>query len=221
MSFPDDHYLEKLIEKGSKRLQAHTKPEQLLAFSGVFLDSTAQLVFLKNATWVLKTLPITDEIILTATNPALNALVITQCERKPSRLREVLQRDQKARELVQGITMNNLPILVMQREEGVRVFDGMHRLIAAIRDGAETIGAYVGTLQGEIQPECEAHLIYDLIKPYQWGLHRDREGLVTALRLIKKSYVNAEELMRVRFAPPYLDDPEIMDILKEALASSS
>lgn len=221
-SFPDADYLRGLVDAQKKKVEGYQTPAELLVmWSGATLTWMGDLFTDPTVRWSKEAIDI-GTLSLTGTHPEWNAVVIDRAERSPAKLREIFVAEPETRALFADAAWSDLPILVHVDANGaLRVFDGMHRVIAGIRDGQLSIVAWIGRRTEGVppMPSCEPHLIYDLLRAYQIGANRDRAGLVAALRFVKKAYGNAEELMRVRFGPEWVPNAELQSILTEVLAA--
>ncbi|OHA52137.1 MAG: hypothetical protein A3A97_04475 [Candidatus Terrybacteria bacterium RIFCSPLOWO2_01_FULL_40_23] len=218
-NFPDKEYLEVLISHFRKKALARQQPfEQLLTLSGVSMNWIADYIFDENVAWSKETLSV-DDLSFTGTNSTWNKILLEQCERSPKRFRELLQNDSSILQLFADAKFNEVPILVRWEEKKYKVLDGMHRVVAAIRDDKEIIIAYVARHNGIPKTICEPHVVYDLLKAYHRKLNTDREGLIAALRFLKTSYANVEDLLRERFNKSGIPSDEMQQIIQEALRS--
>lgn len=216
-NFPDTEFLNKLVRHLKEKVDA-SQPllEQLVTYCSASMNWIADYITDENVLWSRETLPI-DNLWLTGTNPQWNAVIIERCERSPQKLRELLKSDPNIAKLFAEAKFEELPILVRYEENKYKVLDGMHRVIAAIRDGQSNLQAFIARLQGSLKPKCEPHVIYDFLKAYQRKINRDRDGLIIALRFLRHSYVNVEELLKNRFSKSWVPDDEIQAIIQEAL----
>ena len=215
MSFPDKKYLKSLLVTDQKRFDSYSAEDKLLAFSGVFLNSVADFLLDDNIKWKKEKLKI-DDLTLTGTNPTFNKIVLGKAKSSPAKLRELLGK-KEIRKIFGPLTVSTRPILVIYYNGEYRTFDGMHRVISALTKNKTYINAYVGRFKARPKPKCEPHLIYDLIRPYKRGLSKDRKGLITSLKYLKKTYSNVEALLKERFNSKYLKSREIQEIIKEVL----
>lgn len=191
--------------------------EQLVMYSGAAMNWIGDFFTDPGVTWEKKELRV-DDLVLTRTSPEWNAVIIARAEKSPTKLRELLRTDPAVAALFADAHWNEQPILV-RSENGYLVFDGMHRVVAAIRDGKETIVAWIATRTATTppQPACEPHVIYDFLRAYRRGSNRDRDGLITALRFLRKAYGNVDVLLTTRFGPGWLPDEELQAIIAEAM----
>lgn len=217
-NFPDKKFLDRLVKHMQDKVNASQEPlEKLLTSCSAAMNWVADYITDETINWTKETLEI-DDLYLTGTNPEWNAIIIDRCQRSPNKLKELLKTDPKVAALFSKAEFKDLPILVRQEEEKYKVLDGMQRTIAAIRDGKKTIEAFVARSSGKFRPNCEPHVVYDLLRAYHRGINKDREGLVVALRFLRHSYANVENLLKTRFSKPYIPgDDEIQEIIREAL----
>jgi len=222
-NFPDRKYLEKLnkhLKSKTEKFLSQNLAEQFLNSSGILLNWIADYLTDPNIRWEKEELEI-DQLYLTGTSPAWNKIIIDQCQRSPSKLRTLFRKNPSIKKIFKEAKFIDLPILVRYEEDKYKVLDGMHRIIAAIRDGLSLIPAFVAYPQAEPQPSCEAHLIYDFLRAYQRRSPVERQSLrtdlISGLRFLKKVYGNVEGLLRERFNSNYVLDPEIQEIIKEVL----
>ena len=216
MNFPDKTYLENLLRNLRARAESRAEDELLLMYSGALLNWVGDFLTDEGVVWEKREL-VLDDLYLTGTGPEWNKIIIDRCERSPEKLRELFTKEPETAEVFKEATSDPAPILVRVDEGILKVLDGMERVIAAIRDGKTTIEAYVGTLSGKPTPHCEPHVVYDLLRAYQRGANRDREGLITALKFLRGAYTNVDGLLRDRFSKSWLPDDEIQEIIREAL----
>lgn len=215
--FPDEGYLRLLfLGMRQKRERFQGVMDHIQSESGALLNWTGYYLTDPNIAWERRSIPV-DDLWLTGMGPAENAVIIDRCNRSPALLREALRTDPDVCELFYDATMNTMPILVRYEKGELKVLDGMHRAVAAIRDGVEKISAWVGTPTGEPRPQCEPHVVYDAIVAYQRGINPDRAGLVTTLRFFARAYSNIPLLLRERFSRGWLPDDDAQAIINEAL----
>lgn len=216
-NFPDQKYLHVLIRHLEKKVSVSQTPlEKLIMLSGASMNWIADYVTDPNVSWELETLPV-DNLYLTGTGPKWNKIIIDQCQRSPLKLREFFKNNSSGFKLFSEAKFNNLPILVRYEEGKYKVLDGMHRTIAAIRDGKKHIKAFVARLRGNPKPLCEPHVVYDLLKSYHRKVNHDRQGLITAIRFLRHSFSNVDDLLRNRFTKSWVPDDEIQLIIQAAL----
>ena len=217
--FPDKDYMRELVRQLRAKVEAYQadKPtDQLVMYSGAAMNWLGDYLTDEAIKWELKELLI-DELRLSGTNPDWNEIVIDRCERSPKKLREMFRADADVIKRFQGAVYKPIPILVRYENGEYRVLDGMKRTIAAIRDGRETIQAYVATQAEKSRPVCEPHVVYDMLRAYERGLSADRAGLVAALRFLRESYANVEDLLRNRFSDSWVHNKELQVIIKEVI----
>ncbi len=216
--FPDDEYLHVLAEGEKRRVEHHlSSVERLVMYSGAEMNWIGDALTDPNVHWEKKELQV-DDLVLTQTTPEWNEIIIHKAERSPAILRKLIQEDVKIAELFAEARWSDMPILV-HAKNGYHIFDGMHRTVAAIRENKQTITAWVA-MRNDItppQPSCEPHVIYDFLRAYRRGSHRDRSGVIIALRFLRKAYGNVDLLLKNSFNPQRLPDEELQLIITEAL----
>jgi len=218
-NFPDKKYLRALIKHlGGKLAKTHRDPiENLLAYSGMAMNWIADYVTDSSILWTKETLPL-DSLYLTGTWPEWNKIIIDKSSRSPAKLRQLINSNPKTKNLFKDANWAEIPILIRFEEGKYKVLDGMTRTIAAIRDGKRTITAFVARQKGKRpKPSIEPHVIYDLLRAYHRGLNKDRKSLIIALRFLRKSYTNVDDLLKNRFSKTWVPSDEIQEIIKEAL----
>ena len=216
-NFPDPKYLERLASHLRTKVESsQTTLELLIMLSGASLNWISDLVTDENILWTKEELPL-KSLYLTGTTPEWNEIVIDKCQRSPLILGKLMEADSQIAKLFCDAKFVSEPILVRLDEEKLKVLDGMHRVIAAIRDKRETIFAFVAKSKGIPAPKCEPHVVYDLLKPYIRGMNRDKDGLIISLRFLRKSYVNVEDLLKNRFNKTWIPSDEIQEIIQESL----
>ncbi len=216
-NFPDKQYLKDLIASLKDNYEANQdEVQQLLTQSGIALNSIADYITDTNAKWDKKKLKI-DELYLTGTNPELNKIIVDRCQHSVIQLRELFKKDKAVMKLFAEFKFSKVPILVVHQNNNYKVLDGMHRVIAAIRDDMLEIEAFVVSLNSQPKPQCEAHVVYDLLRTYHRGINQDKEALIVALKYLKDSYANVEDLLRNRFNKDWLPNDEMQEIIKEVL----
>jgi hypothetical protein len=217
MPFPDQDYLENLIDHLTRKTRQTNKPEDLLLMlSGASLNWIADFVLDESVVWEKREIKVAD-LYLTGTNPEWNKVIIDKAQRSPEKLQQIMAEIPSVKGLFADCVFDNVPILVRVDGGKLKVLDGIHRLIAAIRDDRKTVIGYVGTKTGDSRPLCEAHVVYDFIRAYQRSAVKDREGLIAALKFLKNNYVNVEGLLRNRFNADWVPDEDVQKIIAEVL----
>lgn len=219
-TFPDQKYLHKLAkhmrEQGEESL-AENPLEAIQVESGKRLNWIADYLTDKNMLWKkVKKFPI-RQLILTGTNPDWNAVILDQCNGSPEALRTLLKTNPEIKTLFAATKFDDVEILIRLEEGKYSILDGMHRVIAAIRDGKTALDAFIAIPQEKPQPQCEPHVVYDFLRSYQRGINQDRTGLIIALKFLLKSYSNVKDLLRMRFGPSRLRNKELQEIIQEVL----
>ncbi|MBI2984230.1 MAG: ParB N-terminal domain-containing protein [Candidatus Kerfeldbacteria bacterium] len=218
-TFPDPEYLGRLARHLKDKIEQHQQGqplEQLLMSCSAAMNWIADFLTDPNVRWTKQELRV-DDLWLTGTNPTWNAIIIDRCKRSPAELRAILRSDPQTAALFAEAEFDELPILVRVDDGKYKVLDGMHRVIAAIRDGRESVTAFVARLDGQPRPQCEPHVVYDLLRAYHRGINRDRQALVVALRFLRHAYANVDRLLRERFSKAWVPDDEMQAIIAEAL----
>ncbi len=217
MPFPDREYTEILIDHLIRKTRQTNKPEDLLLMlSGASLNWIADFVLDESVAWEKREINVAD-LYLTGTNPEWNKIIIDRAQRSPEKLKRLMAEDSAVKTMLSNLVFDEVPILVRVDDGKLKVLDGMHRVVAAIRDNRKTVSAYIGTPSGNSKPLCEAHVIYDLLRAYQRSIHKDRQGLIAALRFLKNNYVNVESLLRDRFNAEWIPDEGVQKVIREVL----
>ncbi len=216
-NFPDQKYLGSLIEHLKQKVEFYQDPlDKLMMYSSAAMNWIADYITDENVKWTKEKL-LVDDLYLTGTNPKWNKIIIEQCKRSPKKLKELFNSNKKIKKIFYEAKSSNLPILVRHEKGKLKVFDGMKRVISSIRDGRKTIWAYVVKPQNKQRPKCEPHVIYDLLKAYHKGLNKDKKSLIIALRFLRKSYANVDNLLKERFNKSWVPDDEVQKIIQESL----
>jgi len=210
------NYLEALVKNHQEKiLKSQPDPaERLLAHSGSLLNWVGEYINDKSINWQLKRIPI-DSLTLTGTGPEWNEITIKKAERKPAKLRKLLQ-EKKVKNLFKKAQFTDVPILVRKENDKLKVLDGMNRTIAAIRDGKQKIRAYIGIRKGKPKPQIEPHVIYDFIRAFQQRKGNE-EDFKAGLRFLTRTYSNTRKLLKTRFGPRWVDDKKINKLINEVL----
>jgi len=216
-SFPD----KKIIEKFALGLQNKVLPrlsplEKILVFAGVAMNWQADFLLDETIKWRKKKLKL-DDLYLTGTNPRWNAIVIDKCQRSPKKFRDYLLKNPAAKTIFKKAKFSLYPILVHHEDKKLKVFDGMNRVIASLREGKKEIEAWVATPNKKPKPKVEPHVIYDFLRSYHRGINKDRKGLIAALKFLRKSYSNVDQLLKERFNIDWVPSEEIQKIIRDSL----
>src|SRR3989344_5406564 len=131
-SFPDKNYLKSLLAKDLERAKKHSLEDQVMAYSGLFLNSVGFYITSDKVKWQQQEVLI-DSLTLTGTNKVFNPITLERAEKNPAKLRQIMRDDKTVHNLFKDIPLSDDPILVIKIDSELRVFDGMHRLLAAIR----------------------------------------------------------------------------------------
>jgi hypothetical protein len=217
-NFPDEAYLQDLTEQIRQKFEQYNGPlEQLLMYSGAVLNWVGEFITDPSVQWAREEVEV-EKLYLTGMGPLENKFVIDQAEHSPIVLREILHRDAEARQLFEQMSFNPKPILIRVDDSKLKVLYGMHRAIGAIKENRQTITAFVARLTDAPRPQCEPHVVYDLLRAFDRGINSDQAGLVTALRYLRQSYANVDQLLRERFGSGWIHDPKLKEVIDQALA---
>lgn len=217
-NFPDPEYLKGLVDALKNKVESNQSvEEQLVLYSSAALTWISDIVSDPNTKWRFEEVRLED-LYLTGTNPEWNTVIIDDCNRNVSVLKERIDSNKAVAALFKDVLYSDIPILLHEKEGGVlAVFDGMHRVVAAIRDGKSHIKAYIAKTSDPITGECEPHVVYDLIKAYQRSNRSlaEKQQLVGALTLLSNAYLNVQVLIKERFNKDWIKDDEIQEILSQ------
>ncbi len=206
--------------EATKSIQVLEDPRDLiLVHSGVRLNNIGDYLTDTSIEWHLEDVPV-DHIGFCSTTPARNRVLLDQCERSPVRFKQLLASDDQVRAtFARDASFGDEPLLLKKVDGGLRVVDGMHRLVGAILCERLTVSAFVPRDALPILPKCEAHTVYDLIRGYQKNA-RDEQGqrdLFHGLRLLCRTYANAVDLLRHRFSSRYIPDEDVQQTISSVL----
>ncbi|MFA6198307.1 MAG: hypothetical protein WC734_04110 [Patescibacteria group bacterium] len=216
-NIPDAEYLTDMVKHMRHKFERHNGAlEQLLVYTGALLNWVGDFMTDPNVSWTKEDVEV-EKLYLTGMGPDENAFIIDQAKRSPRQLQVILHNNHEAQALFAKHTFDPLPILVRLDEDKIKVIDGMHRVIGAIKEDQITITAYFARQTGIPQPHCEPHVIYDLLRAYERGINKDTAGLITALRFLRQSYFNVEQLLRERFNEGWINNPETREIIRQVL----
>lgn len=217
-TFPDQEFLQQLVEHHRRKALSVVDAEsEMLLWSGVSMNWIADFLTDESARWEKREIKI-DNLYLTGTNPSWNKVIIDQANRSPVKLRQILQAQPELRSLFSEAKFHVLPILIRIDKGKMKVFDGMHRTIGAILADRKTMTAFICTTHGSARPHCEPHVVYDILRSHIRKINQDRPGLIAALRYLRHSYANVDDLLRNRFNHDWVPDDEIQKIIQEALS---
>jgi len=220
-NFPDEKYLKALVDSEKDRAERNLSLiEKLVMYSGASINSIGAIFTNPDIQWQKKELLIKD-LVLTRTTPRWNEIIIDLANGSPTELSKLIQERDDIAALFVDTRWDEIPILVLDHE-GLRIFDGMNRTVAAIRDGKETITAWVATPGAETppRPAIEPHVLYDFLRAYKVHSNKDRDGIVTALRFLTVAYCNVDSLLKERFGADWVPDDELQSIIKDVLSES-
>lgn len=218
--FPDKKYLKSLVKSlQDKVLKYQSIDEQIVLYSSAAMNWISDLLTASNVNWEKKKINI-ENLYLTGTHPEWNKIIKDKCKGDPKLFKKEINTNSKSANLFKDINFEDIPILTRFDDGKYKIIDGMHRAIAAIRDNKKTITAYVAFITGDLNPVCEGHVVYDLIKAYQRSkkTKKNKESFINAIKLLNSAYSNVESLLNERFNYNWLPDKEIQDIFKKILA---
>ncbi|MEM1312805.1 MAG: hypothetical protein AAGF07_05080 [Patescibacteria group bacterium] len=167
-----------------------------------------------------------NKIKFTGTSPELNIILKEKCDGLPSKLIDLMNTDQKVRAVIEKYaSYSEEPILVRNNQSGDNflVLDGTHRLLGKILHKAQKIWVWYPENEFELLPECEAHVVYDLIRGYIRHA-KDEEGKIAlqhSLKLLIRTYSNVKSLLQNRFNSNYVSDPSVQEVIAKVLESSN
>ncbi|MFB6182300.1 MAG: hypothetical protein ABEJ24_05405 [Candidatus Magasanikbacteria bacterium] len=219
-NFPDKEYLKGLVEAEKVSVEDYQNPEELLVmWSGATLNWIGDAFTDPNVDWENREVDI-NKLRLTGTNPDWNEIIISKANRSPEKLKELIRKDKQIAEEFDTVEYDDIPVLLRKHQESkFSVFDGMHRVIGAIKENKNKIEAWIASREegSKIEPDCEPHVIYDFIRAYQRGSCKDKDKLIAALKFLRQSYGNVDWLLKNRFGPEWVGNEEIQEIIKEVL----
>lgn len=214
----DNEVLLKLLKVAEVRVENEKIVEdKLQIYSGALLTWVGDYITDRNIDWQYKKILIKD-LYLTGTFPEWNVILIEKCQRSGEKFQKLLVDEPKLKEMFLSVKDFDNPILIRFEDGKNMVLDGMYAVIGAVLRGEVEIESWVAVYNGDPKPQCETHVIYDLIRPFHRGYNRDVEGLKSALKYLHKSFVNVDELLRERFNEKWvLDDQELSQIIKDVI----
>ena len=195
-----------------------TARKQLMMCAGARLNSLGDIVSDRSIVWCLQCVDIEGLRLIRGISPELGEVIAGVCHGSARELRDLLGRDVALR-LAFGkeALFDDTPLLALQQGGPPKVFDGVHRLVGALIEGRTTIWAWIGTLEGPPSPECEPHVVYDLLRSYLRG-NRDGPKLVAALVYLRQGYSNVDALLENEFSGTWGHNEELQSIVGEALS---
>lgn len=207
------HDLADHLERKARERQNDT--DRIVTASGILLQWVGDFVSDPNVDWEKAEIKV-DDLTLTGTNPEWNGVILETCHRSPTEFREFLHDHPEKKTVFDRATFHPNPILIRRENEKLKVLEGMHRTIAAIRDGRQTLSAWIATSIGPNRPRCEPHVVYDLIRAYARKTTTDRAGLIAALQYLRSAYSNVDQLLAERFSGSWVKDDGLQEIIDEA-----
>lgn len=201
------------LERKARERQSDT--DRIVTASGVLLQWIGDFLSDPNVDWEKVEIKV-DDLTLTGTNPEWNKIILETCHRSPTEFRTFLQVQPEKKTVFDRATFHPTPILIRREDGKLKVLEGMHRTIAAIRDGRQTLSAWIATSIGPNRPQCEPHVVYDLIRAYARKTTTDRAGLIAALRYLRSAYSNVDQLLAERFNGSWVEDDGLQEIINAA-----
>ena len=213
-------YISALSEHEMAICQTRLSPKELIMMcSGARLNSLGQLISDSAIHWSLSQVKIDDLKLIRGISPELGELIATQCRGSASLLRALILENSSARmAFSKETTFDDAPIIAIQHRGSPKVFDGIHRVVAAIIEGRTLIWAWIGMPHGTPSTECESHVVYDLLRSFTGG-NRDRERLLAALIYLRKGYSNVSSLLEDEFSGKWGANTELQEVITEALGT--
>jgi hypothetical protein len=163
-----------------------------------------------------------DDIRFTGTAQELNPILKDKCQRQPAMLRELINLDEDVRKIIENHATFSDELIVVRNEPETGKFlmlDGTHRLLGMILQYKTHIFAWYPKNEFELLSHCEAHVMYDLIRGYLRNA-QDEQGkteLYHGLKLLARTYGNVKDLLKHRFDPKHVSDPEVQKIIEDVL----
>jgi hypothetical protein len=227
MSAEFEIYLKALVEHEQEKSLVWLKDhpyESIKVFAGHKLSWLGDYFGNPKIKWQKKQININD-IRFTGTNTELNAILIEKCGMSVSVLLDLIETDKDVKNLVEkNATFSDHMIVVRHdfKDGKYLMLDGTHRLLGYILKGDKAINVWYPVNEREYLPECEAHVIYDLIRGFL-RTNKDEEScneLYYSLKLLSKTYGNVSELLEKRFNQNYVFDSQVQAIISKVLHSN-
>lgn len=162
-----------------------------------------------------------EDIYLTWTTPDINKITLDICNRDVNKFKKLLEQDNKLKIKLENWASfwEETILLIDLWNWKYKSFDWMHRIVWHILSWKKEIDAYVLKNQNDFLPNCEPHVIYDIIKAYQRSNRntQDRCDFIWALNLMIKNVWNTKNLLSNRFDANHLKDNDVQNIIKEVL----
>ncbi len=178
-----------------------SSPEQILhAISGVHLNWQGQYLFDENIDWTEEDISL-SRLTLTGTSPKWNKIIKDKCDGDVKKFKKYLKKHPEDRKIFEVEEVSDKSIWVVEKEEKLCLFNGMHRTVSAILRGDSTINAVIGKpLSDKSIPSCENHLAYDLLVSYRRGRIKpeDEKQLIETLAFLAKVFPNLDSFYRTR-----------------------
>jgi len=159
--------------------------------------------------WELQEIPL-SELVLTGMSPILDKYTIRKFNRSPRAFANAWRQDKKMREeiLKTGFSKHkerdSSPILVVKTESGLRVIDGMRRVLLALVDKKNKIVAWVGyEVNPNGKPLVSLGYCYFLSQIYERSKNQDKnleESIIRIDRETVENFRNGKETLAKRIA---------------------
>ncbi|HSX02962.1 MAG TPA: hypothetical protein VLI05_06680 [Candidatus Saccharimonadia bacterium] len=199
----------------------------LSALSARRLNDVGTVLSDDSFTWKLEEVPL-EQFVLTGVNPQVNALTIERAKGQPLALRQLARQEPTVRRLLldegvePALRPDYEPLLCAESRPSetkyagkLRVFDGMHRLLAAVLGNEMTLQAWVGRLTNEAgRPFVSPAAVRALLKLWrECPPSIDKAALAAALQQVARSYVatyaNARHVLTEQVAGARQDVQEV------------
>lgn len=217
-NFPDQEHLKNLVDHQIEVIKKDLSLEAQLAMcSGALLNWKFDFLSDKNTKWSEPQELQIDDLTLTGVNPIWNEYTIKQAERSPKKFRKLLEENSDIKDKLKAAKFIDIPILVRIQDEKLMLLDGMKRTVGAIFEGRKTIRAYIATSNDSPKPQCELHVIYDILRAYNRGINKDLEGLKATLKFLNHTYSNVEMALKERFNGEWENNPKLQAVITEVL----
>lgn len=216
-------YLEKLVEHEMwtyfREYCSDTK-QALVLLGWVALNSIGDYLWSDQAQFNSMEVSI-NQITFTWTSPEINEILLDVCKWSPACLEELIQKNRAIKmKLKSWASFWEEEVLLRKTwKSSYKSFDWMHRIVWHILQWKTKIKAYVLMNEWKFMPNCEPHVIYDIIKAYHRSDKSDQDAkdFIWALRLLWKYTWNAKNIIENRFNKNYLKDKDIQKLISESL----
>ena len=224
MSSEFENYLIDLAEHEQDKslaLLENNPNETIKVFAGHKLNWLGDFFGNSKIIWAKKSIPL-NQIKFTGTSPELNEILLEKAHRSPEKLIELVGSNKITKQTIEKHATYSDHLIVVRNEFDTGKYlmlDGTHRLLGLILSGVNEVSVWYPVNEREFLPECEAHVIYDLIRGYLRNA-KDEQGkieLYHALRLLDRTYGNVADLLKNRFSEKYMFDSGVQEIIRTIL----